>query len=136
MKITFIRNGSVAIATGMEFYEKVKDGATFTADVKIVRCPLFHRKFWALLRVVLHNLPEALGFKTVDSLKEELLFRAGYFKKYTTTKGEEIYKVESISYEHLDQLQFQELYNRVFDEAVALLGVVAADLGREIEEFS
>lgn len=135
MKLVFVRNGPVAVPVSEEF-DKIKDNSTFTADVKIVRCPLFHRKFFKMLRIVLHNLPESYGFKTVDSLREELIFRAGYFTKYTTTDGTEIYKVQSVSYEALDNLEFQELYNRVFDEGCKLLGVSSGDLAGEIEQLS
>lgn len=136
MKITFVRNGATAIATSPEFYEKIKDGAAFTADVKIVRCPGLHRKFFKMVRFVLHNLPEKHGFKTLDSLREELMFRAGYFTRYTMTTGEDIYKVRSISFESMDQLEFEEVYNRILDEGCKMLGVSSGDLSAEIEEFS
>ena len=136
MKVTFIRYGNQAVALTPEFYDKIRDGVTFTADVKIVRCPGLHRKYFKMLRVVLHNLPENLGFKSVDSLREELMFRSGYFQKFSLTSGEEVYKVQSISFESMDQLQFEEVYNRCFDEACKMLGVKTFELGNEIEEFS
>lgn len=136
MKITFVRNDNVAVALTPEFYDKIKPGSTFTADIKIVRCPGLHRKYFKMLRVVLHNLPERFGCKTIDALREELMFRAGYFKKFVLSTGEEAYKVESISFENMDQIQFEEVYNHCFDEACKMLGVKTFELGNEIEEFS
>ena len=134
MKISFKRVGEYAVPD--DGFHGIKDGCVFTADVKVVRSPDFHRKFWKMLRIILANLPEKYTFKTVESLKDELLFNAGYFTTHKTADGIIIYKVQSISYESLDNLQFSEVYKRVLDEGCKLLGVISGDLEREIDSLN
>lgn len=133
MKLNFKRIGEYAVP---ESWSGIKDGCSFTADVKIVRSPELHRKFWKMIRIVLANLPEQYDFKTAETLKDELLFRAGYFQKFQTTSGETAYKVQSISYESLDNLQFSELYARVLDEGCKMIGVISEELESEIDSLN
>lgn len=134
MKLTFKRVGETAIPENG--FGGMKDGCTFTADVKIVRSPELHRKFWKMIRIVLSNLPEQYDFKTAEALKDELLFRAGYFHTFKSISGETLYKVQSISYESLDNLQFSELYARILDEGCKMIGILSDELSAEIDTLN
>jgi hypothetical protein len=134
MKLNLKRVGDYAVPE--DGFGGLKDGCLFTADVKIVRSPEFHRKFWKMLRIVLANLPEQHQFKTAEALKDELLFRAGYYTPFLTVSGDMAYKVKSISYESLDNLQFSELYARVLDEGCKMIGVISEELEAEIDNLS
>ena len=72
-----------------------------------------HRKFFAMLSLVMDNLPEELEdrFKTTDDLLFEMKLQTGCYEKHSTIGGKEIIRVKSIKFEKMAQDEFEEFYD-------------------------
>lgn len=98
---------------------KVAEETCFT--IKRIRIPAFHRKYFGLIK---------LAFENQDHYKNDYVFRkviemrAGYFETVVTEKQVELYLPKSIAYSELDQVEFEDLYNKVYAEVEKLLGLV------------
>jgi hypothetical protein len=93
----------------------------------------FHRKFFALIAVAYENMPEHFDgrFPNPDTLREELIKRAGYYVMYTDFRGNKQYKAKSISFDSMGQKKFEEVYSDVLDVVIKWL---IPDLDRELLE--
>lgn len=83
-------------------YREVKDSKP--------RNPLFHKKFFALLKMGFENQEEITDFEGYRSI---VTMRAGYYKEIKTKKGL-VYLPKSISFENMKQEEFEKLYKDVF----------------------
>lgn len=73
----------------------------------------FLRLYFALLRVVMDNLPEDLAYQypTIDHLRWELMLQAGRFEERKTLGGKPYYVPDSISFASMDEIEFDEVFN-------------------------
>ena len=97
-------------------------------EVKKVRNPGLHRKYFALIRILYDNQGEIKGMYQFRKLTE---MRAGWYDPITTKKGI-YYLPKSISYERMENAEFERLYNAVLDNAFA----AASDKERLIEQIN
>lgn len=132
MKLSFVKKDGIAVPVLTEEFNKLP--VEFVAEVKLSRNPQFFRKFWKLVRVCHHNLPESMSFPTVEKLEKHLLVAAGFYS-LQEIGGRKYVIADSIAYEAMDELKFQELYQRVLDEVCKILGVDEGDLINEVSEF-
>lgn len=100
--------------------KKLKVGSTYIAEIKLVRNPDFHRKYFALLICAWEFQSEAVREKyfkeNIDSFRKTIQISAGYSETvYSVEKKEFIEIPKSISFEKMDEAEFQELYERVKD---------------------
>lgn len=107
-------------------YEKVKTmkpGVLIRAEVKQVRNPMFHRKFFALLRVGFDafEVPpgtEYKGFevqKDFEQFREDVTIAAGFFTVTYRINGDTRVKAKSIRFGRMSPEQFERLYSQVAD---------------------
>jgi len=84
------------------------------------------RKYWALINLTAHNLPEGMTY-TVDlsNCKPELLHEI-----IKTIQG-----VESVSFGKMSQEQFNEHYSNTLDHCCKLLGVAPEAVIKELVGF-
>lgn len=92
---------------------KLLEGVDYRVTVTRPRNLAHHRKYWALIHLVYDNLPEELEgkFKTPDDLHFEIKMQTGYRERYVTLGGAEIYRAKSISFEKMDQTEFEGYYD-------------------------
>lgn len=97
--------------------KKLKIGSTVLADIKQPRNYEHHKKFFALLRLVVDNMPDSLQEKypNTDVLLTEIKYQLGYFSTHITLSGRETYIPKSISFESMSQDEFNEFYNKAID---------------------
>ena len=97
--------------------KKLKIGQVYSCEIKHPRNPLFHRKFFAMIRMAHHNLPEHLQsiYPTEEKLRKSLLVMAGFCEVGYTMDGIEILTPASISYSSMDNNKFQSVYNGILD---------------------
>lgn len=121
----------------MEFYLIKTDTLTFKAaydsDAEVaIRIPIgecikakfvksrnvkHHKKFFAMLQMTIDNMPETMPnqYQDVNLLLDEIKFQIGHFEMHHTLGGKDYYKVKSISFGKMDQIQFDEFYNKAVD---------------------
>ena len=130
---------SPAYPQDYENLKKIASGSLVTIDDKDVRNIMHHRKFFALLNLVVHHLPENLSERllNVDFLLHELKIRLGHYDLYVTPKGNQQYKPRSISFQSMGQSKFEEFYSQAIDVILKhyLKGWDAEQIEKEILNF-
>ena len=88
-----------------------------SADPKDIRNVKFHRKFFALLRLVFDNLPEkyAETFKSLDHLRQEILMQIGAFEVRESMGGKTYYIPKSMKFGEMKESEFEEIYDKTLD---------------------
>lgn len=92
----------------------------------------FHKKFFAVLN---------LTFQNQDFTDDKKIFRkiviieAGYYHWIELVDGTKQKEADSISFENMDDLQFEDVYNHVFNVCLKILGLKSAELEHELLKF-
>lgn len=100
-------------------------GETYEADVRLVRNPAFHRKFFALINTAWACLPEKRqnGFRSVEGFRKYVTVAAGYYDTYfSPLRGEFIEEPRSIAFDNMDNAEFEDLYKSVREVINSILG--------------
>ena len=135
MLLTFIKTSSGLVAADDDTYETVKKlpvGGEVYFEYKPKRNYRFHKKLFALLNFILSHQSY---YKDIDNILEIVKFRAGYFDTILMHNGKKHFKTKSISFEKMDNTEFEKFYGKVIDVAVELVGVGREDLENEILRF-
>ncbi len=100
-----------------ELCKKVKAGNSIEAKLSVHRSLGFHKKFFALIRYTFHHMNEQMieKFPSEESLRLELTLQAGYWSNHTTIGGKKVIYPQSISFDSMDQVEFEKLYSTVLD---------------------
>jgi hypothetical protein len=100
--------------------------------IKKPRNPKFHRKFFALINLVFTNQDR---YKIVDDLLIEIKIRVGHYKEHIDIHGEVIYIPKSISFERMEEMEFEVFYNRTIDVILKhFIKVDRIEMDRMIDE--
>jgi hypothetical protein len=122
------KHGSdIDISRGIDIGQSIT-GSTSKADVRNLG---HHKKMFALIKCVFHNLPEKFtenriavvddeervipGINSVEDLREELKMQVGSKKIRMTIGGHIYYETKSWSHATMGQEEFSELYSKVLD---------------------
>lgn len=92
--------------------KKVKTGEAYFYEVKKPRNYKFHRKFFALIKLVFDNQER---YSNMEYLRKDLIICSGYYDKRYDLHGVEVYEAQSLSFSSMDEDEFSELYNSVVD---------------------
>lgn len=120
--------------------KKLRVGEIVLCDISKPRNYEFHKKFFALIRLVFDNLPEHIADTfniyseedMLDVLKVDLgLYNIVY------VGGKQLVKVGSISFAKMDNTEFERFYNRSIDIVLNkyMNGTERFDLIEEINRF-
>lgn len=88
---------------------------------KHIRSPQFHRRYFALINLAFENQHH---YTDIYVFRKILEMRAGYFEPVITETKKKLYLPKSISYDTLDQTDFELLYSKVWGEIEKLLNLV------------
>lgn len=105
--------------------KKLKVGVTYVADVKVSRNVQFHRKYWALLNAAWSLLPErtSKGFRSLEGFRAYVTVASGHYDLYYNPRLKEFVETpRSISFDKMDEAEFEDLYERTKDIIWAILG--------------
>ena len=93
-----------------------------------------HRKFFALLQVVLDNQE---FFVTVDQLLIDLKIRLGHIDLFVRQNGDVVYQPKSIAFAAMDEAEFERFYSNVLTIVVReyVKGADPRELDRAAEEI-
>lgn len=109
----------------------LKIGQVYKVKVSRPRNYEFHKKFFALIKLVYDNQEV---FNNQDHLRKELIKQAGFYDIYHGLNGVPIMVAKSISFGSMSESEFSELYNRVIDVVVKYFAFDRQELMDEIEQ--
>jgi hypothetical protein len=121
-----------AFDSDYEYIKKLKQGEIYFFEVKRERNIKFHRKFFALIRMVYQN-QEHYSFE--DELRADLLIDAGYFKTIVSIYGEERKEALSINFASMDQDTFDKMYSDVLDNIVKHFHFDKQDIIDNVQQY-
>jgi len=95
-----------------DYLKKLKAGETILVNVKKPRNIKFHRKYFALLSVAWENQEK---YEAFEAMRKEVIMRAGWFVEHHHLTGAISYEAKSIAFHNMDELEFDDLYNKSID---------------------
>lgn len=113
----------------------LKIGTVVRATVKIPRYGPHHRMVFALLQLTYSNLPEqyAAMWPSFEHFRKAVAVEAGHFEELIARDGE-IYRIPgSLSYDTLDELQFDRVSKAMLRICAEILQVEEPQLAQEVE---
>lgn len=113
--------------------KKLKLNKHYQCEVKLIRNPKFHAKYFALLNVG-HRNSQNLDHLPFDVYRKVIIMRAGFVEVYKTDKGD-LYEPKSISFGKMSEDEFQDVYSRSLDVIVEDLGCTSEEIENEIRSF-
>jgi hypothetical protein len=123
MKISVIKIDGALMPVGIhaqEDMQRLKNMDEFVIDVKMHRNPAFHRKSFALLKMIYDSQE---GFTNFDLFREWVTMKAGYVITGQAPNGTTLFMAESLSFESMSQDKFEKWYSSVIDVAIAEYGL-------------
>lgn len=99
-------------------FDNYKYGDLIRAKLFKVRNPLFHSKYFALLKLAFQNQYE---FDDFNDFREALLVNAGFWVWYKKYDGTMDKRAKSISFSKMDEGEFQGVFNKLVDQAMNMI---------------
>ena len=119
MKLTLVKNSnntfSIAYNSDYEKSKKLKTGIEFECEVKKKRNYKFHKKYFALINLVFNNQEK---YTNINHLRNDLTKVSGFYTIRKDLQGNEVLEVDSINFSSMDELKFNDLYNKTLDSIV------------------
>lgn len=111
MKIYLKRTGDTLVPLSVADHDslkRIRDGEIIHVEYKKPRNPLFHNKFMSLVRTVYDNQET---YPSVDALLNVFKVELGYYDTMQW-RSMEIRIPRSISFASMDEIEFEEFYNK------------------------
>jgi len=109
------KDGNTLVADSVlaiEGLQKIPNGEEVKVVVTTPRNLRHHRKFFALLALVMSAQNDPPFYHTVEDLLEEIKLGMGYFKMVKRKDGTQYPKTLSIDFATLDQVAFSEWWDK------------------------
>ena len=137
MKIFVIKTLSGLIPCDRTEFDKLQESklklnGVYEVEIKKKRNTKFHRKFFALLNICYNNQEY---FEHSEDLREYLTIKAGFYRKIIMPNGYEQIKPKSISFSNMDEIEFNDFYDKVLIQVIKLLGCDSEDIINELQDF-
>jgi hypothetical protein len=111
--------------------KRLKLGQDYKAKLTLPRNLAFHKKFFALFNIAYQNTSLNMSEK---AYRHYLTIKAGYFTAYQTPKGI-FYEPDSISFDNMDQAEFEVYYQRFLDVVIKEIGSTSEEIENMLIEF-
>lgn len=123
MKFTAIKTANglkPAFDEDYESYSKLKNGDSFTVEIRKQRNPQFHRLYFSLINCAYayqnEKRCELLFSNSIDKFRKTVEVSAGHCETIYSQKLECFVDVpKSIAFNKMDEFEFRELYERIKD---------------------
>jgi len=116
-----------------EVYSKIPLNEVFEIEYKKPRNLLFHRKYFALIKLAFENQTD---YRNLNDLRRDISIVAGYYDEVVNKVTGEVYKMpKSISFAQMDEIEFSELYEKTKDVICKWLGVTNESIEEEIYQY-
>jgi hypothetical protein len=135
MKLAMVRQGFCLVPAddeSMEKFKKLKKADVHSCDVKEYHNYEFHKKMFALFNIAFENQDK---HKTLDESRAVLTVEAGYGIPVISESGTRYYIAKSLAYDKMEQSEKEELYSKVLDQVVLMIGSDKETLLRELGTF-
>jgi len=110
----------------MTWFGKLRYGIIISANMRVMRNPNFHRKFFAMLHVAYDNhdwptIDTQYGPAqcTFDQFRKYVTIKAGFFTMGATPQGNPRAEAKSIAFGKMDEAEFEQVYSAVLDVILA-----------------
>ena len=110
---------------------KLKENDIYEVDIKRKRNYEFHKKYFALVNLCFDNQET---FTEFEDLRNYLTMKAGYVKKIETGTGQMILPL-SISFANMDNIEFEQLYQKTIDVICKFIDVDEKGIMNEIINY-
>ena len=126
-------NGNYAPAyeSDREASERIKPGNVVKGSITTPRNLQFHKKYFAMMNLMYSNQER---FESFEDFRGYYQMRAGFYKTVLTPKSK-LYWPVSISFAKMDDLEFEEVYNKVLDKLLEDIPMNRQDIEKELIEF-
>lgn len=92
----------------------------------------FHRKYFGVINLTFQNQDLT---DDQNEFREAVQIAAGFWHYQKQIDGSEIKRSDSISFSKMDDITFEDLYNKVFNVCLHILGCKSEELERELLKF-
>lgn len=99
---------------------RVNIGDVIAAEVKLSRNPGHHRKAFAMLHRIFDNQDH---FDRFEALYDYMKIAAGCVETLIQPDGKIVYKLKSLAWDRMDQLEFERTYQSFITVAYERLGM-------------
>lgn len=126
---------SLADEMSVENAKRFKVGEIYKAEVVKPRSRKTLGRWWVLCQMILDNTED---FRSKEQISDYLKIRAGHSTSIVSKSTGEIFHVaNSISFDEMEEAQFQDLWQRVCDVVVAdiLPGITHREIEYEIQRI-
>jgi len=113
-------------------FKKLEYGIVYEVDIKKTRNPQYHRKFFKLLNTGLQNTKSKID--NLEFYREVMLIKAGYVN-ILEDKGTTYVFAKSIAFDKMDNLEFEKVYNAVFNQIIIDIEADEELFTRELSGF-
>ncbi len=111
---------------------KLKHGEEYEVEIKKKRNYKFHKKFMALINICHENQEK---FTEFDDTREYITIKCGFKRKVIMPNGYVHIKAKSISFANMDEIEFEQLYQKAILEVCNFLKIKKGELLDEILNF-
>lgn len=94
-----------------ERLSKIKAGTILRTELTKPRNYLFHKKFFAMRNVAFENQEQ---YTDDEAFRKALIIEAGYYEEMKLLDGSVLKVAKSINFGSMDEMEFGELYAKVF----------------------
>ena len=103
---------------------------SYMVTVKKARNPHFHRLMFAVLNKTIENVPEDSPFANMDAyqLLKAIQFEIGAVEMVRKMSGEMVMVPKSVAFEAMDEIEFNEVADKVINICAGLIGVEPFEL--------
>ena len=116
-----------------KIFRRYKVGETAYLGNTIKRNIKFNGKYFKVLALTFQNQDLTNDSET---FRKSVQIHAGFWHWITLIDGAKQKESDSISFENMDDLAFEELYNKVFDVCLHILGLKSEELEMELLKFA
>lgn len=112
-------------------FDKLKINEDHMIQIKRVRSPAHHRKYFALLKLCFENQEE---IEDAENFRKIFQMRCGLVDIVETKTGR-AFLPRSISFDKMDQTQFEDLWRKALDQAWESLGMSEDEIRLNLSDF-
>jgi len=111
---------------------KFIEGELYEVEIHKKRNIKFHRKFFALINLCYENQEY---YNDIEDLRKELVIDAGFSREVVTHHGEIKREALSLSFSSMDEIQFEDVYNKVLTQVMLMLDCNNDDINEQLKNF-
>jgi len=99
-----------AHASDKDEFDRLKNGEVYEATITKPRNYMFHRKFFALLKI---GFESQRTFEAFDWYRSWVIMKAGHYESKKAPNGTWMFLPKSISFDNMDETEFEQLFKDV-----------------------